>query len=68
MRLNFIDQNEIEEMLSEYYDFSNFTDDQWRELDLAIQNECTKRGISPTDDYEEYARVCDVCVERTLKK
>ena len=61
-----IDTYEIEEMLGEYYDFRNVTDEQWREIDALIVAECNKRGISPTDDYDTYAAICDGCVGKVL--
>ena len=53
-------------MLGEYYDFQNVTDEQWREIDALIVAECNKRGISPTDDYDTYAAICDGCVGKVL--
>jgi hypothetical protein len=64
--LQFIDRYEIEDMLSEYYDFSNVDIDTWKIIDELIKSECEKRGVSP-DDYEQYARICDVCVGKVLK-
>lgn len=64
--LQFIDRYEIEDMLSEYYDFSNVDIDTWKIIDELIKSECKKRGVSP-DDYENYARICDVCVGKVLK-
>lgn len=64
--LQFIDRYEIEDMLSEYYDFSNVDIDTWKIIDELIKSECEKRGVSP-DDYEKYARICDVCVGKVLK-
>lgn len=64
--LQFIDRYEIEDMLSEYYDFSNVDIDTWKIIDELIKSECEKRGVSP-DDYENYARICDVCVGKVLK-
>lgn len=61
-----IDTYEIEEMLGEYYDFQNVTDEQWREIDALIVAECNKRDISPTDDYDTYAAICDGCVGKVL--
>ena len=63
--LQFIDRYEIEDMLSEYYDFSMVDMETWKLIDQLVKSECEKRGVSP-DDYEQYARVCDVCVGKVL--
>ena len=58
----FIDKDELEEMLREYYDFENISEEQWRALDEQIYLMCEKRGID-AEYTEEYARVCDLCCE-----
>lgn len=63
----FIDKDEIEEMLSEYYDFSEVTETEWEQINSAIESECKKKGVSPFGNYEEYAKICDGCVSRVLK-
>ena len=62
----FIDRNEIEEMLGEYYDFENVSEDSWKRIDKLVKAECKKRGVS-RNDYEAYAKVCDGCVGKVLK-
>ena len=59
----FIDRDEIEEMLREYYDFECVTDELWSKLDYEIRILCNERGIS-TEYTEEYVRICDICCER----
>lgn len=66
MKNLYIDIYEIEEMLGEYYDFQFVTDEQWKEIDRLVCEECNRRGISPTDDYEAYAAVCDGAVGKVL--
>jgi hypothetical protein len=63
----FIDRYEIEDMLSEYYDFSNVDTETWEIIDESIELECEKRYVMP-DEYEAYARVCDICVGKVLSK
>ena len=58
----FIDKDELEEMLREYYDFENISEEQWRALDKQIHLMCENRGID-AEYTEEYARVCDLCCE-----
>ena len=60
----FIDIDEIEEMLGEYYDFSSFTEEQWNKVDDIVRKEC---GNEPCDDYDEYARICDGAVAEVVK-
>lgn len=67
-KCEFIDRLEIEEMLCEYYDFSNVSEKDWQEINKAVESECQRQGISSTDDYEAYAKICDGCVSRILKK
>ena len=62
----FIDKDEIEEMLGEYYDFSEVDDNTWKRIDKLVKEECKKRGVS-RNDYETYAKVCDGCVGKALK-
>lgn len=62
----FIDKDEIEEMLGEYYDFSEVDDNTWERIDKLVKEECKKRGV-PRNDYEAYAKVCDGCVGKVLK-
>ena len=62
----YIDTYEVEEMLGEYYDFHIVTEKQWKEIDKLVREECNRRGISPTDDYEAYAAVCDGAVGKVL--
>ncbi len=59
----FIDKDEVEDMLQEYYDFNKVTESQWSALDQMVHEICSKRGID-SDLYEEYARICDICCER----
>lgn len=60
-----IDKLEIEEMLAEYYDFSEWNDADWEKADKEISAECERRGLNPNDGddaYDEYSAVCDgVC-------
>ena len=58
----FIDRDEIEEMLCEYYDFQSVSDEQWVELEHLIKSMCEERGAI-ADYTDEYARICDVCCE-----
>ena len=62
----YIDILEIEEMLSEYYDFSKVSEEQWKKIDELVRDECEKRGVDSIDDYETYACICDGCVEKVL--
>lgn len=64
--LSFIDKDEIEEMLGEYYNFSNVSDYAWKCIDNIVGSECERRGVSPTD-YEAYAKICDGAVRKVLK-
>lgn len=64
----FIDPDEVEEMLGEYYDFADFDDETWQEIDKEVKNLCESRGVSPTGDYEKYARICDIAVNKVLRK
>ena len=59
----FIDKDEIEEMLGEYYDFEQVTDEQWNALDKAVVE---RWGETPYDDeeYDEYASVVDGCCSK----
>lgn len=59
----FIDKEEIEEMLGEYYDFQAVTDEQWNILDNEIRLLCEARGIN-AQYCDEYVRVCDICCEK----
>lgn len=59
----FIDIDEIEEMLAEYYDFEAVSEEQWSALDHQISIICEEHGIS-SDYSEEYVRICDMCCER----
>lgn len=59
----FIDMNEIEEMLGEYYDFLSISAGQWMALDNQIRKMCEERGVS-SDYSEEYVRICDICCEK----
>ena len=63
----FIDTLEIEEMLSEYYDFSEFTDTDWEKVDSIVRKTCKARGVSPTRDYDTYCAICDGAVAKVLK-
>jgi hypothetical protein len=63
----FIDPDEVEEMLGEYYDFADFDDETWQEIDKEVKNLCESRGVSPTEDYEKYARICDIAVNKVLR-
>lgn len=62
----FIDRDEVEEMLCEYYDFSEVTEDQWDQIDALVKGEVERRGIDPTSDYDTYAAICDGCVGRVI--
>ena len=64
---HFIDRDEIEEMLSEYYDFSEVSESEWDAINDAVESECKKKGVSPFGNYEEYAKICDGCVSRVLR-
>ena len=65
----FIDPLEIEEILSEYYDFTDWTDQDWEEVDRRIEKECNRRGIfEPEDGDEEYYAVCDGIISNYLKE
>lgn len=64
----FIDPDEVEEMLGEYYDFADFDDETWQEIDKEVKTLCETRGVSPTGDYEKYARICDIAVNKVLRK
>ena len=59
----FIDRDEIEEMIGEYYNFEKVTEEMWIELDSEIREMCSERGVSP-DYAEEYVRICDACCEK----
>lgn len=63
LMVSFIDRDEIEEMLGEYYDFKRITDEQWLALDKEVSQLCSERGVG-VDYSEAYVRVCDICCER----
>lgn len=65
MKNLYIDIYEIEEMLSEYYDFENVTDEQWEKIDKLVCENCNRLGVSPMD-YEAYANICDGAVGKVL--
>ncbi len=58
----FIDKDEVEEMLCEYYDFQSVSNEQWIALDHLIKKMCEERGVI-ADYTDDYARICDVCCE-----
>ena len=64
----YIDKDEIEEMLGEYYDFTKVTTRDWIKIDKAIKKECEKRGVNSIDDYDTYAAICDGCVGKIINK
>ena len=65
----FIDTNEIEEILGEYYDFSEWTEKMWADVDAEIERECAARGITyPDGGDEEYYAICDGVIGKYLKK
>lgn len=59
----FIDKEEIEEMLGEYYDFQTVTEEQWNILDNEVRLLCEERGIN-AQYCDDYVRVCDICCEK----
>ena len=61
--LCYIDRNEVEEMLRDYYDFDKITDNQWVILDKMVLELCNKRGIN-SDYSEEFIQICDLCCEK----
>ena len=64
--MNFIDELEIEEILGEYYDFSNFTEGLWERADTEIHEECIRRGIEEPEG-EVYYAICDGVIGRIIK-
>lgn len=57
----YIDRNEIEEILGEYYDFSDWKEEDWERASEAIEKEVERRGIHVEESAEEYDRYCAVC-------
>lgn len=64
----FIDKDEIEEMLGEYYDFSNVSESQWQKIDKEVEQICKARGVDSEEDYDTYSAICDGCVGRVLSR
>lgn len=62
--LTFIDRDELEDVLMDYYDFSNMSDLDWEKADKEIEKLCDKRGIEA--DGEAYWKVCDGVIGRML--
>ena len=63
----FIDQLEIEEILGEYYNFENFTAEQWKNADDEIFKTCQARGITTPDGSDEFYAICDGVIGRIYK-
>lgn len=62
-----IDKLELEEILGDYYDFSDWEESDWERANKEIEAELERRGIeigadTSMEDLEEYWKICDgVC-------
>ena len=64
----FIDKDELEEMLSCYYDLPTLTDEQWNQIDAIVEKECRERDLDPSTDYDIYCAICDGAVGKVIEE
>ena len=67
----FIDKLEIEEVLGQYYDFMEMSEEDWERADKEIERVCRERGIVfnntiSEEDNEVYWKICDGVIGKML--
>lgn len=63
----FVDFDELQDVLGEYYDFDTITPNEAVKIDAEVERICTDRGITnPEGGDEEYYKICDGVIGRVL--
>ena len=63
----FVDFDELQEVLGEYYDFDTITPAEAVKIDAEVEKVCKEKGITaPEGGDEEYYKICDGVIGRVF--